>query len=101
LSYDDFDSYTFDFPNNVFAVPRFDVLLFAVARDLANADSISVEVSLPVTASDLMQAIGVAEPALRPWLASCRLAVNQSYVSDQETISQIAEIALIPPVSGG
>ncbi len=82
-------------------MPKFNVLLFAVAKDLANADSISVEVNLPVSATDLMQAIGVAEPALRPWLASCRLAVNQSYVSGQETLTDIAEIALIPPVSGG
>ena len=90
-----------NFPNNIFAVPRFDVLLFAVARDLANADSISVDVDLPVNANDLMQAIGTAEPALLPWLASCRLAVNQSYVSGHEVLTEISEIALIPPVSGG
>ena len=82
-------------------MPKFDVLLFAVAKDLANADSISVEVNLPISASDLMQAIGVAEPALRPWLGSCRLAINQSYVSDRDTVTDITEIALIPPVSGG
>jgi molybdopterin converting factor small subunit len=90
-----------DFPNTFFAVPRFDVLLFAIAKDLAKTDSIAVEVSLPVSANELMRAIGEAEPALRPWLSSCRLAVNQSYVSGEESFIDIQEIALIPPVSGG
>ena len=87
--------------NTIDTVPKFEVLLFAIARDLAKADSITVDVRLPVTASELMSAIGVAEPALIPWLSCCRLAVNQSYVSSNQKLADILEIALIPPVSGG
>ena len=71
------------------------------ARDLAKADSISVDIDLPANANDVMHAIGVAQPVLIPWLASCRLAVNQSYVSGEQSLTDIVEIALIPPVSGG
>lgn len=78
-----------------------EVLLFAVARELAGADSIIVEIEMPATAAEVMAVIGAAAPALLPLLASCRLAVNQQYVGDDQVISEMAEAALIPPVSGG
>jgi molybdopterin converting factor small subunit len=78
-----------------------EVLLFAVATELAKADSITVEVALPITANGLMKEIGRACPALVPWLASCRLAVEQSFVPGDFVIRQIVSVALIPPVSGG
>ena len=78
-----------------------EVLLFAVASDLAGANSITVEAALPIKASDLMTEIGKTCPALIPWLASCRLAVDQTFVSGDHVINQLVEVALIPPVSGG
>lgn len=82
-------------------MPRFHVLLFAIARDLAAADSVVVDVALPTTAAELSTAIGVAQPALVPWLPSCRLAVNQEFVRSDQVIHEVTEVALIPPVSGG
>jgi len=80
---------------------RYDVLLFAIASELANRSAITVDVPSPTTAADMLDAIGRVCPALIPWLPSCRLAVNQSFVSNDFLISGDAEIALIPPVSGG
>lgn len=82
-------------------VQRYDVLLFAIASELAQRDALTVEVETPVTAGDVLRAIGNACPLLLPWLPSCRLAVNQAFVSNDFVIVGDAEIALIPPVSGG
>ncbi len=77
------------------------VLLFAVAAELANADSVTVQVGLPITADEFLTEIGKACPPLLPWLASCRLAVEQSFVPGDHVIERIVNVALIPPVSGG
>jgi molybdopterin converting factor small subunit len=82
-------------------VSKMEILLFAVASELAQADSITVEANLPITASDLMKQIGKSCPPLVPWLASCRLAVDQVFVTGDHVIDRVVEVALIPPVSGG
>jgi molybdopterin converting factor small subunit len=82
-------------------VTKLNVLLFAILRELVEADSISIEVTLPATASDILSAIAQDQPALVPWLASCRLAVDQVFVADDHLIETAVELALIPPVSGG
>jgi molybdopterin converting factor small subunit len=40
-------------------------------------------------------------PTLAHWQESVKVAVNQEYAEDDEVIPEQAEIALIPPVSGG
>jgi molybdopterin converting factor small subunit len=86
---------------NTSGTRRYDVLLFAIVSELANCDVITVEASSAVTAIEMLDAISNVCPALVPWLPSCRLAVNRSFVSDEFLIPVDAEIALIPPVSGG
>ena len=82
-------------------MPQLEILLFAIARDLAGADSICVDIDLPTTAGELMQAIGANHPVLAPWIGSCRLAVDQAFAPSDQRIERVVEIALIPPVSGG
>lgn len=77
------------------------VLLFAAARDLAQSDELAVEVSPPVTAGAILDAIAGRCPNLAPLLPACRLAVDQSFVTIDATIPPDVELALIPPVSGG
>lgn len=77
------------------------VLLFAAARDLAQSDELAVEVSPPVTAGAILDAIAGRCPSLAPLLPVCRLAVDQSFVTIDATIPPDVELALIPPVSGG
>ena len=77
------------------------VRLFARARDLAGADSIAVELPAGATVAELRARLGEAYPALRPLLARSAVAVNEEYAGDDVVIPPAAEIALLPPVSGG
>lgn len=77
------------------------VLLFAAARDLAGADSVSIDVEPPATAAAVLSTLGDRFPALAPLLPSCRLAVDQSFVAPGHAVYPHDELALIPPVSGG
>jgi sulfur-carrier protein len=83
------------------ALFKFDVRLFAIAKELAQTDCLTIEVELPITADALMNAIGEASPPLRTWLPSCRLAVEQSFVPADHVLTRVTDVALIPPVSGG
>ncbi|TWU37695.1 ThiS family protein [Novipirellula aureliae] len=80
---------------------KIDVLLFAAIRDLANQDSIEIEVSKDATAVDVLNAVGKHLPAIGPLLPSCRIALDSRYVGNDQVVADATEIALIPPVSGG
>jgi molybdopterin converting factor small subunit len=82
-------------------VAKFQILLFAIASELAERESIEVEVTLPITAEDLLAHIAERVPALTSWLPSCRLAVDRQFVSNEHVLTEVVEVALIPPVSGG
>lgn len=77
------------------------VLLFALARDRAGSGSLAVEVAEPVTVADLKAAIVRACPALAPMMPTIRIAVDSEYAADDLPIPPGAELAAIPPVSGG
>ena len=98
-----------------------EVLLFAAARELVGRDVVKVEVASPiqhdgagagansideegatsVTVSCVLRALGQQCPELQPLLPSCRIAVDCEYVGPGASVSSRAEVALIPPVSGG
>lgn len=80
---------------------RYQVLLFAAAAELAACDALAVEVPAPVTAEAVLDAIAEQVPALSQLLPACRLAVDQVFVTSDFPIRSDAELALIPPVSGG
>lgn len=83
------------------------VLLFAGARVRAGVSTLTVDLPEPgegagaATVADLRRALAAACPALAPLLPSCRVAVAAAYADDLDPISPGAEVALIPPVSGG
>lgn len=77
------------------------VLLFAGAKALAGKDVIEVQLTPHATVADALAAIRRSEPALQGLLPACRLAVNRRYAADQDVLPGDAELALIPPVSGG
>jgi len=77
------------------------VTLFALARELAGRDELSVELQGGRTVADLRRALVAAAPALARVLPHSLLAVDAQYAGDETTIDQQSEIALIPPVSGG
>ena len=77
------------------------VRLFARARDLAATDTISVELPAGATVADLRRRLGCECPALVPLLARSAVAVNEEFAGDDQAIGPGAEVALLPPVSGG
>ena len=81
---------------------RIRVRLFAICRERAQSDEISVELpSNPSTVSAVKSAIAEAYPVLAPLLPVVRVAVNETFGVDDDPVGANDEIALIPPVSGG
>ena len=104
-----------------------EVLLFAAARELTGRDAVEVDVVAStqhgdkvanfsscregelagtenvtcVLVSCIKQALARDFPELQPLLPSCRFAVDREYVGPGTRVPPGAEVALIPPVSGG
>jgi molybdopterin converting factor subunit 1 len=77
------------------------VRLFARARDLAGADSLRVELPEGATVTDLRRQLAADCPSLASLLERSALAVENEFAADSLRLSAKAEIALLPPVSGG
>ena len=77
------------------------VQLFAIAKDLAGRSAVDLELPEPATVADLRQALAEAVADLRPIARHLSFAVNADYALDVTKIPFGAEVACIPPVSGG
>ncbi|MBY0522138.1 MAG: molybdopterin converting factor subunit 1 [Gemmataceae bacterium] len=77
------------------------VRLFARARELAGADTIEVNLPAGATVHDLRRRIGEEYPRLAALLERSALAVNDQFAEDAQMLPPGAEVALLPPVSGG
>lgn len=77
------------------------VRLFARARDLAGTDVLCLELPDGATVADLRRRIAAECPALSSLLERSALAVENEFAADSLVLSADAEIALLPPVSGG
>ena len=80
---------------------RIEVRLFAVARQRAGRPTMALELPEPATVALLKRALAEVGPALAPLVPSLRIAVNSEYAADDGVILPGAEVAAIPPVSGG
>ncbi len=80
---------------------KVEIKLFAVAKQLAGAETIDVEIADQATVSQLRDAIAEQHPELSDLAARAMIAVNTEYVSNEVALPAQAEIAIIPPVSGG
>ncbi len=78
-----------------------DVHLFARARDLAGTGCLRVLLSEHATVAELRRRLKEAAPALGGLLEHCAVAVNNEWADDATMLSPDAEVALLPPVSGG
>ncbi|MCO8124302.1 MoaD/ThiS family protein [Stieleria sp. TO1_6] len=78
------------------------ILLFAGIRELADADSVTIDVDDNANAADVLSAIERVLPQAAPLIHVSRLAIDGQYVAADHPVSPTAdEFALIPPVSGG
>ncbi len=80
---------------------RVDLLLFAVARQRAGRGSVALELPEGATIADLKAALAAQEPELAPLIPMLLFAVAGEYADDTTLIPAGAEVAAIPPVSGG
>jgi molybdopterin synthase catalytic subunit len=77
------------------------VHLFAAARDLSGSPTVVVHLPATATVVDLRRTLMEVHPALAPLLPRCRIAVNQEFADESTVLPPGAELAVIPPVSGG
>lgn len=80
---------------------RVQVRLFAVARQLAGSASIGLDLPEAATVCDLRAALAAQVPGLSAAVKYLQFAINADYATDATPIPPDAEIACIPPVSGG
>jgi len=76
------------------------VLYFAGARDAAGTAQETLA-GVPATVGALRRALETAHPALARLLPRCRIAVDQEFAEDGAPLRDGAEVAVVPPVSGG
>ena len=77
------------------------VQMFAKAKELAGRDVVSLDLPMGATVADLRRALATEVPALVPILPHVMFAVNMEYAGENAVIPEHAELACIPPVSGG
>jgi len=80
---------------------RVTVRLFAQARELAGSATVVVELPDGSTVEELRRRLAEAYPALSNLLKRSALAVNNEFADDSLALPLQAEVALLPPVSGG
>jgi molybdopterin converting factor small subunit len=77
------------------------VHLFARAKDIVGRDRLDVELPAGATVGELRRRLTELVPALRCLLDHSALAVNDEFAEEGLTLPVNAEVALLPPVSGG
>lgn len=76
------------------------VLYFAAARDAAGTASERLDPA-PATVAALRARAAALHPGLAALLPRCRVAVDRTFAGDGDAIPDGAEVAILPPVSGG
>lgn len=76
------------------------ILAFGIAKEIFGAAEVAIQLDADASVEDLRTALEQTYPRLKK-LAIYRIALNNEYAQDSDTIAERAEVALIPPVSGG
>ena len=80
---------------------RIRLLAFASAADAVGGAEQDLELPAGTTVAELRELLGARYPALLPLLARLAIAVGGEIVGDEAAVVDGAEVALLPPVSGG
>jgi molybdopterin converting factor subunit 1 len=75
--------------------------LFAIAKDRVGRPLLTISLPERATVGDLKRALATEFPALNDLIPSLMIAVESEYATDDRILQPGAEIAAIPPVSGG
>lgn len=77
------------------------VKLFAAAKELAGCDTAEIELVEGAAVGDLRRQMAAKMPDLADLLGHALFAIDSEYADDETKILAGADIACIPPVSGG
>ena len=77
------------------------VRLFAVAKQAAGRDLVELELPDGATIAQLRRELAARVPQLSGFLGQMTFALDARYAADDALVPAGAEIACIPPVSGG
>jgi MoaE-MoaD fusion protein len=80
---------------------RIRILFFAQARDRAGHAERQIELPEGSRVADLKQRVRADHPALEPLWAHLAIAVDGRLAEESAALKDGAEVALLPPVSGG
>jgi molybdopterin converting factor subunit 1 len=80
---------------------KINVRLFARAKDLAGMSVVTIELPHGATVAELRRRLAEDRPTLAGILPRSAVAVNDDFAEDCLALPVGAEIALLPPVSGG
>ncbi|MFO0956683.1 MAG: MoaD/ThiS family protein [Isosphaeraceae bacterium] len=75
--------------------------LFALARERVGRPVVLLELADTASVADLKRALAGAFPEILPLLPHLKFAVDADYADDDTPIPPGADLAAIPPVSGG
>lgn len=77
------------------------VLYFAAARERAGQSREVFSVPEGATVKSLLEQVCHRHPPLSELLPHLRVAVNEAFVPVEQSLVELAQVALIPPVAGG
>jgi molybdopterin converting factor subunit 1 len=77
------------------------VRLFARARELAGSDVVAIELSEAASVAELRRCLAAECPALESLLGRSAVAVDGDFAENERVLAADAEVAILPPVSGG
>jgi sulfur-carrier protein len=75
--------------------------MFAAAREAVGAGEVGVDVPDGATVAEVRAALCQAYPQVKPLIERAMFAVDAGYAQDGELVPANADVACIPPVSGG
>lgn len=82
-------------------MPIATILYFAQVRDRLGCEQERLELPAATSSAAILAALGARHPQCATAFATCRVAVDCRFVAGAVTLTEDAEIAVIPPVSGG
>jgi molybdopterin converting factor subunit 1 len=80
---------------------RVTVLYFATAAERTGCPDEALDLPADCSSSAVFAALSARHPALADLLPHCRLALDLGFINGPLTLHDGAELAVIPPVSGG
>lgn len=80
---------------------KVNVLFFATIRSLIGKKELEIEVPEGTTVAELKAVLGEKYPEADQALSTMLTSVNREFSSDETELSEDAEVAFFPHVSGG